>query len=562
VVFIMFVMTGIAIGIYLNMPPRQPRERDYAFVGSFYFFSVWIGLGVMALYNWLTTKMEGKERNIFAGVSAACVLLGLLLGGGWFILTMMGVVGLIVSFVRLPKMVALPLAFVLSMSVPVILAAENWDDHDRSEKYAARDFAKNYLGLVDENGVLITFGDNDTFPLWYAQEVEGYRTDVRILNYTLSGMHWYVEQLFNTLYESEALPFTFPKEMYGLGHEVFVPNPNGQRMEVTEALQMVLDNRDRFMAPDRDADSTVYLPTNKFKITLDKAKLVANGVVTQAQADSMPNEIHFDVNPRRGYFMRQEMMMLDLIGTNRFERPISIMSTGYIKDVFTVVDHYSIEDGMVSLLVPYPVSKRSDLPLYTDRTKDYFLKGARNADGTYTPLEWGNLNGGIYVDPISENMAEVQRQTFSLVAIQQMYKGDTASAKQLLELSNEYFPISVFPVQRYAINTVTAYTLMGDQVNAYSIWCGIIDYYRQQLDYYSQFPAHMMSDIYPRQQEARYFLTQMMRYCYRYNPYVDPVSGRRDASLTAEGEQAFVAADPANAERLKGLYDYMDKFMQ
>ena len=559
VVFIMFVMTGIAIGVYLNMPPRQPRERDYAFVGSFYFFSIWIGLGVMALYQWLTTKMEGKERNIFAGVSAACVLLGLLLGGGWFILTMMGVVGLIVSFVRLPKLVALPLAFVLSLSVPVILAAENWDDHDRSEKYAARDFAQNYLGIMDRNSVLITFGDNDTFPLWYIQEVEGYRTDVRILNYTLSGMHWYVEQLYNKLYDSEALPFTFPKEMYGLGHEIFVPNPNGKRMEVTEALQTVLDNRDRFMALDRDVDSTIYLPTNKFKITLDKAKLVANGVITAAQADTIPDEIHFDVNPRRGYLMRQEMMMLDLIGTNRFERNISIMSTGYIKDVFTVVDNYSIDDGLVSLLVPYPVINRTGMPLYTERTADFFLKGVANADGSYEPLRWGNLNTGIYVDPISLNMGEVQRQTFSLLAMQRVGKGDTASARRLLAMCDEYFPRSEFPVQRYAINTVSAYCMVNDQVSAYDLWLDIFDYYRQQVAFYSQFPAKMTMDVYPREQEARFFLSQMLRYCHRYNKNVNPATGRPDATLTEEGEKAFVAASEANAKRLKEAYDYMDK---
>ncbi len=562
VVFLMFLMTGIAIAIYLNMPPLQPRERDYAFVGSFYFFAVWIGLGVMALYHWLTTKMEGKERNIFACVSAVCILLGLLLGGAWFILAMMGVVGLVVSFVRLPKMLAMPLAFMLSLSVPAILASENWDDHDRSEKYAARDFAKNYLGLMDKNGVLITFGDNDTFPLWYVQEVEGYRTDVRILNYTLSGMHWYVEQLYNTLYESDALPFTFPKEMYGLGHEVFVLNPNGKRMEVTEALQTVLDNRDRFMTCNRDGDSTIYLPTNKFKITLNKEKLIANGIITAAQADSIPNEINFDINIKRGYLMRHEMMILDLLGTNRFERAVSIMSTHYIKDVFPLVDSYSIEDGMVSMLVPYPVAKRGDIPSYTGRTADYFLKGTANADGTYTPLKWGNLNGGIYIDPISQNMAEVQRQTFSLVAIQRLRMQDTASAKRLLEMSEEYFPVSDFPAQRYAINTVMAYALVGDQVNAYRLWCGIMDFYCQQLDYYKSFPSRMAQDIYPREQEAAYFLTEMMRHCYRYNPAVDPMTGKSDAILSAGGEKAFAAADPANAKRLQSLYAVLDKYVR
>ena len=417
VVLIMFFMTGLAIAIYLNMPPRQPRERDYAFVGSFYFFSVWIGLGVLALYEWLSTKVEKKQRNGWLIAGAACLLLGLLFNGAAFVLAMIGVVLLIVSVVKLPKSVALPLAFVLSMSVPVILGAENWDDHDRSQKTAARDFAKNYLGLAGKNGVVITFGDNDTFPLWYIQEVENWRTDIRILNYTLSGMHWYVEQLYNKLYESEALPFTFPKELYGLGHEIYVYNPDGPRMEVTDALQTVVDNRKQYVRRDRGADSVVYLPTNKFKITLNKAKLIKNGIITAEQADSIPDYIAFDVNiPRRGYLMRNEMMMLDFLGTNRFERPVYIMNTSYISEVYPVVNNYSIDDGMLSMLVPYPVNRGGYN--YTDRTADYFINGIKNDDGTYTPLQWGNLNKDIYVDPISKNMGDVQRQTFILLSLQ------------------------------------------------------------------------------------------------------------------------------------------------
>ena len=553
VVFLMFFMTGLAIAIYLNMPPRQPRERDYAFVGSFYFFSVWIGLGVYALYDWLTTKFEKQERNKYLIAGAACIVLGLLFNGAAFILTLVGVVLLIVGLVRLPKAVALPVAFVLSMSVPVILCAENWDDHDRSQKTAARDFAKNYLGLTDKNGIVITFGDNDTFPLWYIQEVEGWRTDVRIYNYTLSGMHWYIEQLYNKLYESDPLPMTLPKDMYGLGHEIFVYNPDGARMEVTEALQMVANNRKQFVRAER-GDSVVYLPTNKFKITLDKPKLIANGIITAAQADTIPDVIAFDVNiPRRGYMMRNEMAMLDFIGTNRFERSVSIMNPSYIREVFPVVDNYSIDDGMLTLLVPYPVG--GSQYRYTDRTADYLLNGIKNGDGTYTPLQWGNLDKDIYVDPISKNMGDVQRQTFILLSDQLMREGDTAAARKALDAREQFFPKSNFPNDRFAIMMVFAYSHIGDQVKAFDILCDVFEYYRQQLVYVKQFPADKAQNVERQLADASYFLYQVVS-LRNQGVMRNPFDNRPEVALTAEGASAFAASSPENAARLKAIDDF------
>ena len=553
VVFLMFFMTGLAIAIYLNMPPRQPRERDYAFVGSFYFFSVWIGLGVYALYDWLTTKFEKKERNYYLIAGAACVLLGLVFNGAAFILTMIGVVLLVVGLVRLPKAVALPVAFVLSMSVPVILCAENWDDHDRSQKTAARDFAKNYLGMADKNGIVITFGDNDTFPLWYIQEVEGWRTDIRIYNYTLSGMHWYIEQLYNKLYESDPLPFTLPKDMYGLGHEVFVYNPDGARMEVTEALQMVANNRKQYVRAER-GDSVVYLPTNKFKITLDKPKLVANGIITAAQADTIPDFIAFDINlPRRGYLMRNEMAMLDFLGTNRFERSVSIMNPGYIRDVFPVVDRYSIEDGMLSMLVPYPVDDSQGR--YSERTADYLLNGIKNADGTYTPLQWGNLDKDIYVDPISKNMGDVQRQSYVLLSDQLLREGDTAGARKALDIREKFFPKSNFPNDRFALMMVYAYSHVGDQVKAYDILCDVFEYYTQQLAYVKQFPADKSYGVERMVADASYFLYQVVGLC-NHSMSRNPFDNRPEVALTESGAEAFAQSSQQNADRLKAIQDF------
>ncbi|MCR4828844.1 MAG: DUF2723 domain-containing protein [Bacteroidales bacterium] len=553
VTFIMFFMTGLAIAIYLNMPPMQPRERDYAFVGSFYFFCIWIGLGLYAIYDWSTRKVKFKELMPLLIGSGALLVVGglatLLFGGAWFVLVMMGGVGLIVclcnlivNMLKLPKGIVLPLMFIVCMGVPAILCAENWDDHDRSQKTAARDFAKNYLGLADENGVVITFGDNDTFPLWYVQEVEHYRTDVRILNYTLSGMHWYVEQLYNTLYESEALSFTLPKDMYGLGHEVFQFNPNGKRMEVTEALEKVRNDRKKYVQAERNADSVVLIPTNKFKITLNKPVLVEKGVITAEEAEAIPDVINFDLNVPRGYLMRQEMMMLDFLGTNRFERSVFIMNPGYIENIFPVVNEYSVNDGMLYKLVPYPVQTRRQF-VYTDRTADYFLNGAVNADGTRDTLLWGNLNKNIYIDPISENMGQVQRQTFVLVASQKLEEGDTLAAKKLVAMAEKYFPSTRFYNDRFAINMVLIYANLGDQVNAYRVWCDIVDYYSKHNAYLDQFKGEKGQNVSPMKQLNDYFLSELAGLRQSF-------TGRPESVLTDEGEKAFQAADQANIQRL------------
>ena len=450
IVFTMFFMTGIAIAIYLNMPPRQPRERDYAFVGSFSFFAMWVGFGVMALAEWITKLFKKEEAYKFV----------------------------------------LPVIFVLCMGVPTLMASENWDDHDRSEKYAARDFAKNYLQSVKPNGVLITFGDNDTFPLWYAQEVEGVRTDVRILNYTLSGMHWYVEQLFNKLYESEALPFTLPKEFYGLEHDlVYLQDRTTEFLEVTDVLALLRDHPEHFTMNYRDED-VVILPTKRFKITLDTADLAARGIIPAEMRGQIPNEIRWEIQGNA--LMRHQLMMLDILGTNRFQRDINIMNPGYIKDVFPKVESYCVQDGMNYKIVPYRGMNR-----FTDETFDYLLEGV---DGK--PLQWGNLNADIYVDPVSVNMGDAQRQTFSFAAEELLYRGDTARARRMMDTCEYYFPKKNFYHNKYCIYMIPLFKSVYGPEKATELWNDIFDYYAQDLAYYAQFTGSKADGVKAVREEA------------------------------------------------------------
>ena len=458
IVFIMFFMTGLAIAIYLNMPPKQPRERDYAFVGSFSFYAIWIGLGVMGLAEWISDLFRKNKEKAYK--------------------------------------VVMPVVFVACMAgVPCLMAAENWDDHDRSEKYAARDFAQNYLNSINPNGILITFGDNDTFPLWYAQEVEGTRTDVRILNYTLSGMYWYVEQLFNKLYESDALPFTLPKEYYGLGKDAFyVMDNSADYLELSYVLGLMRDNPDKFTYRDpRSGDAIMFLPTKRVKITLDIPALVAAGVIPDSLAGQVPTEICWEI--KKSVLYRHEMMMLDIIGTNKFMRDINIMNPGYIRDVYPLVDRYSVQDGMNHKLIPYPRRSR-----YSDRTADYFLDGANG-----TPLKWGNLNSDIYVDPISLNMGVVQRQTMVVLAAEEADKGNIDKARRLLDSARANFPPKNFPIDVYSVYIYTGNNSHVDVVGLYrdiygdeaarELWQQAFNYYNVHLAYLSRFKGEKAAGV-------------------------------------------------------------------
>ena len=458
IVFIMFFMTGLAIAIYLNMPPRQPRERDYAFVGSFSFYAIWIGLGVMGLAEWISDLFKKNKEKAYK--------------------------------------VVMPVVFVACMAgVPCLMAAENWDDHDRSQKTAARDFAQNYLKSINNNGILITFGDNDTFPLWYAQEVEGTRTDVRILNFTLSGMYWYVEQLYNKLYDSEALPFTLPKEFYGLGKDAYyIMDRTNEYMEVTDVLALLRDYPDRFTL-NAGGEKAMYLPTKRFKITLDIPALVEAGVIPAEIADQVNPEIRWEINKQVLY--RHELMLLDILGTNKFMRDINIMNpnTAGVPKVYPLVNRYTVQDGMNYKFIPYPRMQR-----YTDGTADYFIKGV---DGD--SLKWGNLDRDIYVDPISYNMGVVQRQTLVTIAANEANKGNLDNARALLDDAMKAFPAKNFPLDVYSIYIYTGSNTHVDVVDLYKqvygeeqaiqLWNDVFRYYSEEINYLRRFSGEKAQGV-------------------------------------------------------------------
>ena len=476
IVVLMFIMTGMAIAFYLNMPPCQPRERDYAFVGSFSFFAIWIGLGVMGLAEWISDLFKEKKEKVYK--------------------------------------VVMPVVFVASfLCVPVLMACQNWDDHDRSEKTAARDFAENYLNSVKKNGVLITFGDNDTFPLWYAQEVEGTRTDVRILNYTLSGMYWYVEQLYNKLYESDPLPFTLTKDFYGLGQDQVALEQSGNYREVTEVLAEVRDNPGKYMRRTIGGDEILVIPTNRFQITLDIPALEKAGVIPAELVGKVDSVIRWEI--KRGALGRHELMLLDIIGTNKFMRDINI---GYPKQsgidkIFPDIMEYSIMDGLNYKLVPYRGDRvftcpkcgimyrqnfvcprceetASDWRMFTATSADYFLNDVKR---------WGSLDKDIYIDPVSrEQFVPRLYQTMVLLAREENELGHKDKAMQLLELYHKNYPNKNFRPESVPAQYLDIYyAVYGDEhiAKVKETWTWFFDYHSELAKYYASFQGEKKEGV-------------------------------------------------------------------
>jgi hypothetical protein len=309
-------------------------------------------------------------------------------------------------------------------------------------------------------------------------------------------MYWYVEQLFNKLYDSEALPFTLPKEYYGLGKDqIFLQNRINKYVEVKDLLEDLKKHPKQYTAMYGAGEKVLVLPTKRFKITLDKEDLIQRGVITAEQAETMPNEIRWEIN--RDALYRHQLVMLDILATNTFKRDINIMNPGYIKDVFPLVDAYSVQEGMVYKLTPYAVNSKQKFN--SDKTYDYFMNG----DGT-GELKWGNLNSpDIYIDnAVTLNSSIVQRQTFGMLAEQLIAEGKVDKAKDMLDMAEKFFPKENFPLDKYSIFFIQLYIAVNDMEKAKLYFDEVLKLYEQELAYYSQFKGNKARGVQGDLQEA------------------------------------------------------------
>lgn len=421
VTFLLFFMTGIAIVIYLNQPPYQVRERDYAYAGSFYAFSIWIGLSVSAIVRWLENLLKGRPAKTAALATS-----------------------------------------LLCLFVPALMAQQNWDDHDRSKRKTAVEMARNYLNGVGENAILITHGDNDTFPLWYAQEVEGVRPDVRIVNTSLLGTDWHINQMKYAINDSKPLPISVSESQYLNGNNdlVRIVDSRKQVMPLSDVMKI-------FKHPDakvllEDGSKVDYIVSRKFSVPVNKENVLKYGILPQEYADSIPDTVVFEIPENKNYLSKAELFMLDLLDGYQWDRPINMLSQGGDLD-FGQKDHLMYE-GFSSKLVPIKNSITSsngvgkvDLPRLLDLMNNTFSWD--NLKRTDYYVDYQNFYTFLGVVP--------QRSLFVNTATVLMNEGRKDEAVAMLDKAQECIPQSSFPLETICLGFYQNDVLVINMIELY-----------------------------------------------------------------------------------------------
>lgn len=438
VVFLLFFMTGLAIVIYLNQTPYQPRERDYAYAGSFYAFCIWIGLGLLYVVELMQKLMKNK-------IAAAVV------------------------------------AFILCLSVPTVMAASGWESHNRSDKTSALDWGKNYLSNLPPNAVIFTRGDNDTFPLWYVQEVEGFRTDVRVCNYMLSSGYWYVHQMGRKQYESERLPLSLTPEQYdnGVNEPVFIQEVFEGPIELKDAIEFLKSDNARTKVTLVSGDKANFLPARNLKITVDKDAVIRNGIVPESMKDKIVDEIVWRIPESVGYLYKNDLMLLDFMATNDWSRAVYFTSLSDIRNVLGI-DQYLHQEGLSHRFMPV---------LAEDYHKD---AGGVYADGSYKILmdentRWGNLNKeGVAVDPESRRNILFVKQAYMRLAQYLANRNQGDSAVAVLDRCLEFFPDEKIPFDLYMMAYPEIYYKSGAMEKGDELIRKLVDNSLESLRYYER----------------------------------------------------------------------------
>lgn len=434
VVTLLFVLTGIAIVIYLNQYPLQPRERDYSYVGSFYAFSIWIGIGVLALYESLAKRIK--------------------------------------------HVTAAGLAILITASVPAVLASENWDDHDRSGRYVARDFANNYLNTCDPNAIIFTNGDNDTFPLWYAQEVEGIRTDVRVVNLSLLGTDWYTEQMKWKANDSDPLPITmdFDKFVQGTRDVVYIIDRVNRPVELKQLMDFVASDEPEKRHRTPSGEMIDYLPTKHIRLTVDKEKVLANGIVKPEDAHLIVDAIEWTID--KDYIQKPEMMMLEILANNNWERPVYFVSTGGDSDIG--LSDYLQHEGFAYKLVPIKTQQ-----------PDYLTVGRLNIDKLYEnymeKFLWGGIDKpDVMVDHNVQRTTLVLRlrNNFNRLADELIAINKVDSAVKVLDRIVELLPQEKFPYDFFVIGLIESYYKANETEKAQNLLNSYAKSTLENLDYF------------------------------------------------------------------------------
>jgi hypothetical protein len=443
VTLLLFLFTGLAIVVYLNQAPFQPRERDYAYVGSFYAFAIWIGIGVLAIFDFLKNKMPKVTGASLA--TAICLLL-----------------------------------------VPTIMATENWDDHDRSDRYTARDIAANYLNSCAPNAIIFTNGDNDTFPLWYAQEVEGIRTDIRVINLSLFNTDWYIDQMRRAAYEASPIPSSLDWSQYKQGTRDYVPifDKGIGHVDVKEVINFIKDDSEKTKTS-TSRGRTNFIPTKELKLTIDKEKILANGVVSADQADQIVDEVKWKLKGQGIY--KNQMMVLDILANFAWERPIYFAIT-VGADNFMGLDKYFQLEGLAYRFVPV-LAKSKDNQV-GDIAEEIMY------DNLMNKFSWGNMQDTtIYLDETNRRMTLNFRNNFARLADALIRSGKFDKAELVLDKCLETMPNEAVAFNYFNIPIAENYYKLGKTEKARKVVGILSDYYFDEIEYYQSIDAKTLTSM-------------------------------------------------------------------
>lgn len=440
VVMTLFFFTGIAIVIYLNQPPFQPRERDYSFAASFYAYAIYIGIGLLALYDFLR-----KKTGAVVAVSGATLL---------------------------------------SASVPAIMGSENWDDHNRANRYTARDFAWNYLNSCAQNAIIFTNGDNDTFPLWYAQEVENIRTDVRVVNLSYLNTDWYIDQMKRKAYLSDPVPFSLTKEQYIQGkREVvyIIQNPNIKHYDLKKLIEFVGSNDPKTKQMSRSGEQIDYLPTRFFELPVDKEKLLKSGAVSLKDTGLVVDKMQWSLG--RSPLRKNDLMVLDLVSNANWERPVYFAMTVGPENYLDLDGYFQLE-GLAYRVIPIASGEN---PMQTGRVNTDIMY-----DNLMNKFKWGGLESEnahkIYFDENNQRMVMNFRNLFYRLSDKLLEEGRRDSAVQVLDRCTKLIPDEIIPYNYYNLLIAEVYYKAGEFDKGNETMRILLDNTSDNLGYYLSLP--------------------------------------------------------------------------
>ena len=444
VVFFLFFMTGIAIVIYLNQTPLQPRERDYAYAGSFYAFAIWVGLGVAAI-------VDGLKRLKLGETPAAVI------------------------------------ASLIGILVPIQMAGQTWDDHDRSGRYTCRDFGQNYLSSLDEKGnpVIFTNGDNDTFPLWYNQETEGFRTDARVCNLSYLQTDWYIDQMKRPAYDSPSLPISWTRLQYVAGTRegiqvhpealqqvmaYYKDDPEGLKQTIGEN-PYELKNIMKYWVLNDNPDLQI-IPTDSIVVTIDKEAVKRSGMMIAA--DSIPDVMHISLKGKRAIY-KSELMMLEMISQANWTRPLYIAMTVGSENYGHLGDNF-VQEGLVYRITPFD-TKQSGKTVDTERMYNNLMN----------KFKFGGLdNPDIYLDETVWRMCLTHRRLFSQLAMELIKEGKKDKALKVMEYAEKAIPAKTLPhsMQGGSIEMAKAWNILGKPAEAEKIAVAVGNTAKEYMNWY------------------------------------------------------------------------------